>query len=328
MSESALNDRPLRDKEADALGIAVCADGLADFIAACQTPMTIGIQGDWGIGKTSMIGMIKDRLDPKRGRPKRYAQLLFNSWHFSLFGQESYLTVAFIDHLVTAVAETFDVKGGDRLEGARNAVKRLFRSVQVGVPGTTIQFQAKDLLEQESSAERVGYIDSASILREFRDRFEGLVEEGLKAKGLDRLVVYVDDLDRLRPVRALELLETLKNFVEIPGCVFVLAVDFEVIQWGMAEKFGERVQLSSGKSFFDKIIQVPFSMPVSSYEIDGYLISLLREVGFLGGGNRDLDPAERAFLADITEVSIGRNPRSIKRVANYAGLLEQIRKYA
>ena len=51
----------------------------------------------------------------------------------------------------------------------------------------------------------------------------------------------------------LELLESIKNFLDVPGCVFVLAVDYEVVQQGMKEKLGVDIQKMSGKSFFDKI---------------------------------------------------------------------------
>ena len=88
---------------------------------------------------------------------------------------------------------------------------------------------------------------------------------------------FIDDIDRVKPVKALELLEALKTF-DVKGCVFVLAVDYEVVQIGMADKLGVDLQKLSGKSFFDKIINLPFSMPTQSYSLDKYLEPFLKIV--------------------------------------------------
>jgi predicted KAP-like P-loop ATPase len=94
--------------------------------------------------------------------------------------------------------------------------------------------------------------DIADILQTYRDRFAKLVQKVLQSPR-DKLVIMIDDLDRVRPVRALEMLESIKNFVDVPGCVFVLAVDYGVILQGVADRLGREAQLTHGKSYFDKI---------------------------------------------------------------------------
>ena len=121
--------------------------------------------------------------------------------------------------------------------------------------------------------------------------------------------------------------------MDIPGCVFVLAVDYEVVQMGMAEKLGVDLQKTSGKSFFDKIIQLPFEMPNSSYDIDQYLMHLITKINYTQfkseGQFREkqsgLIDGDIGFFRNITVCTVGRNPRSIKRVMNYAKLLDDIR---
>ena len=93
------------------------------------------------------------------------------------------------------------------------------------------------------------------------------------------MVVFVDDLDRIRPVSALELLEAIKNFIDVAGCVFVMTLDYEVVQRGMREKLGQDLQKTSGKAFFDKMIQLPFVVPTTSYQLDDYIIDLLIKAG-------------------------------------------------
>ncbi|MBM4321547.1 MAG: hypothetical protein FJ125_16795 [Deltaproteobacteria bacterium] len=132
------------------------------------------------------------------------------------------------------------------------------------------------------------------------------------------LADFVDDLDRVLPERAVEILEALKNFVDVPGCVFVIACDYEVVRKGLKVKFHVGEDELQGRSFFDKIIQVPFRMPVHSYDVAAYVAQMLRRIGW---SFEDADLADyRAFL----EHSVGFNPRSIKRLCNTLLLLKAV----
>ena len=111
-------------------------------------------------------------------------------------------------------------------------------------------------------------------MMEFRDNFSEMVNLWVEGDDKKRVVICVDDLDRVQPVIALELLESIKNFLDVEGCVFVLAVDYEVVQQGMKEKLGVDIQKTSGKSFFDKIVK-PFNMPKSSYDLKKYIGDLI-----------------------------------------------------
>ncbi len=68
----------------------------------------------------------------------------------------------------------------------------------------------------------------------FKTEFEKLVALWTGSGDGRRLVIFVDDLDRIRPSVALELLEAIKNFIDVPGCVFVMTLDYEVVQAGHA----------------------------------------------------------------------------------------------
>ena len=161
-----------------------------------------------------------------------------------------------------------------------------------------------------------------------------------KAEG-SRLVIMIDDLDRIRPARALDLLSSVKNFLDVPHCVFVLAVDYEVIQRGVAEKLGSDEQKQHGKSYFDKIIQVPFNMPVSSYQVDRYTMSLLgwewnekkgkyqadrktNDEDLYLKRHKTIEEGTAKEIENLTCSTVGQNPRSIKRAVNYYGLLKRV----
>ena len=78
-------------------------------------------------------------------------------------------------------------------------------------------------------------------------------------------------------------MELLKNIFDLEHCIYVLAIDYDVVVKGLKPKFGELTDKNARefRSFFDKIIQLPFAMPVGSYRIDNFLIDALNRIGYL-----------------------------------------------
>ena len=297
------------------------AQTIAKFIKDCETPMTIGLQGDWGSGKTTLMNMIKYYLPDDN-----INKIDINTWHYSIFHQDEYLGIVVIKSLVDELVKTFEKNKSDlsnaMKEKCSSVLKKAIKvgkAIQFGIPyvgGISIKDAEEALSDNPIQIENL-----SAIMLEFKQQFTNIIKENIVQKG-EKIFIFVDDLDRIRPVKAIEVLETLKNFMDVEGCVFVLAVDYEVVQLGIEAKFGKDLQKTSGKSFFDKIIQLPFTMPTSSYNIEKYLIDLLVASKFFHGDeNRKINTD---FFVDITEVTLGRNPRSIKRAVNYASLLEII----
>ena len=85
------------------------------------------------------------------------------------------------------------------------------------------------------------FSSEANTIKELRRQLHSLVEEikELESNPYQRVVVYVDDLDRIDPEDAVSILELLKNIFNIKDCVFVLAIDYQVVVKGLKEKFGE-----------------------------------------------------------------------------------------
>jgi len=105
----------------------------------------------------------------------------------------------------------------------------------------------------------------------------------------------------------------MKVFLDIEGCVFVLACDYQVVSSGLRAKFGQGGSDLKGRHFFDKIIQLPFSMPSAQLDITAYLQRRLEACGI---GLGTLDRAELALYEGLLSSSVGFNPRSLKRLSN------------
>ena len=310
-------------RKTDTLNLIPYAEALRDFIHQCETPLTIGIQGDWGIGRTTLMNMLRGSVEGVQSGLLDASQcktISFDSWSYAQFDPDDRMAVACLYALTNQLARVLSddsAVGANELAACLEAANR---TLIIAIQQIRDQAQGRS---SDSLAE-LSHIDIYSQMLVFKGEFEKLVSLWALSADDRRVVIFVDDLDRIRPVRALELLESIKNFIDVPGCVFVMALDYEVVQRGMVEKLGHDLQKTSGKAFFDKMIQLPFIMPTTSYRLDKYIIDLLSKSGLPCVKSGDCDSESRQFFLDITRFTVGRNPRSIKRVINYTHLLERI----
>ena len=339
-------DLPLQgDTAKEPLGLIPYADALTDFIKSCETPLTVGIQGDWGIGKTSLLNLVRHRLGAKDKR--EYPTIYFNTWQYAQLDGERHLTVALLGDLVRRIGE-LDTAPETSREQARSLLRKVGRmaaSAGSQMLESKVGFSIEKAVEDGDDGDGLpDVLRSLQLVVEYKAEFERLVRSLLAGKEAgSRLVVMIDDLDRIRPARALDLLASVKNFLDVPGCVFLLAVDYEVIQRGVAETMGVAEQRRHGKSYFDKIIQVPFNMPVASYNVRGYVMALLGwdwvqldkqhgryekaehvDDALLFLNQRTMSWEVGRDLENLTLLTVGRNPRAIKRAANYFALLKRV----
>ena len=166
-----------------------------------------------------------------------------------------------------------------------------------------------------------GEEDVTEAISTLKDRFQDCVKKALeeankKEQKADRVVFFVDDLDRLEPARAVELLEVLKLFLDCDKCVFLLAIDYSVVSQGIRQKYGESLGVDKGRSFFDKIIQLPFKMPVAHYKIGNFIQAAMEQM--------HLSVDNAAPYVSLIQTSIGYNPRGMKRLLNAFLLLQRI----
>lgn len=342
MTHGALSDQPARD---DALHFEPYVRTLADIIAdpSTQTPLTIGVFGDWGRGKTSLMRMVeRDLVEGQVEDGFTVAPVWFNAW---LYSRDEALWRALIARVVQAVlgfpgldeATAVELR---RLETRLYAPER-YESGQIALPtgslpgleGATLPaLTALELLRRRavrdgdekaeaSLAEIIADVEASQTLTrrdhlvaldDFRLQFERLSHEHIEPRG--RLVIFVDDLDRCLPEAAVEVLEAIKLFLDVPGIVFVLGVDQSVLEEGIRVRYGQRygreMEALDGARYLEKIIQIPLNLPqLQSRDIEGYVTDLA--AGLLPDVR-----CERVFA-----VGLEPNPRRIKRTLNVFLLL-------
>ena len=257
----------------------------------------MGIQGDWGSGKTSLMNIVEEYVE---GHGK-VISITLNTWQYAQLADEELLPLILLQALHRKAAQ--DSKKLARMwSGISGAIKRV-----KGVNVYGFGFQ----MESDEPAESV---DLEDLKKQFADEVRHRLESNKK----DRIVIFVDDLDRVLPARAVEILEVLKNFVDVEGCVYVIACDYEVVVKGLKEKFHVGEQDLGGRSFFDKIIQVPFRMPVLQYQVKEYVQGILQRIGW------DVPMKHVEDYRALLENSVGFNPRSVKRLCNNLLLLKNV----
>jgi hypothetical protein len=178
--------------------------------------------------------------------------------------------------------------------------------------------KAEKLIERRS---REAYVEEVRSLEQFRATFARalrLVGVGPPAAGADpdgrarrRLYVFVDDLDRCLPEDAVAAVEAIKLFLDLPGCVFILGMDGEVIQAGIRARYAPYVKDDEARfraaDYLDKIIQVPFRLPpLEPAQVAAFLGPIL--AADASGLGED--------VKDLIEIAVPDNPRALKRVLN------------
>lgn len=291
-------DQPLDKIDNEWLDVAEHIESLSEFIANCQTPMTIAIQGDWGTGKTSMMKLVQINI-----QNQGIETVWFNTWQFSQFNMQNDVPIVLLLELMQTVGYE---KGA--IDSLRNLAGRLGKGVAVLATGVFGGEAAATAMDKSLTNEPVNPVLQ---IKKLKDGLEKAIKARLQKLNKDRIVIFLDDLDRMTPGKAVELLEVMKNFLDIKGCVYVLAVDYGVVSRGVKAKYGADMDELKGRSFFDKIIQLPFNLPVGQYNIRKYIKNLL-----------NVSEEDVPRYVELAYWSVGTNPRTLKRMANILNLLE------
>jgi predicted KAP-like P-loop ATPase len=250
-------------------------------------PVTIGVHGDWGAGKSSVLEMIEAGLADE----DRILCLKFNGWRFQGFEDAK---IALIEGIVTELVEKRPA-----LTKAADAVKEVFQRIDwlkvakkagglaftayTGIPAPDQIHTAIGMIEglfadplRFASKENVavaiegakGVLKPKSETKNVPTEIDGFrkaFDKLLKQADIDRLVVLIDDLDRCLPDTAIETLEAVRLFVFTARTAFVVAADEAMIEYAVRKHFPELPDTTGprdyARNYLEKLIQVPFRIP-------------------------------------------------------------------
>ncbi len=316
-NKTSLSDIPFKECVND-FGTERYVNGLIKFIENSSAPITIALQGEWGSGKTSMMTRLERALCSKED--SQFIGVNINTWEYSMMSSPEMTVYKILAKLVRELTG----ENSDSKKKVSKILRGLYRGGREAlkmIPGVNVAVEMAKIPTDISVDEK----DNDASLSELREELQQVINSRIADTGQRGVIVFVDDLDRLNPPVAVEILELLKNVFTLDNCIFVLAIDYDVVVKGLEPKFGKLTDKNERefRSFFDKIIQVPFSLPVSSYRPMDFVLNALVGIGYL----KDIDtsdPNVRARFSSVVESSVGKNPRSIKRLINTLSLLDCI----
>ncbi len=311
----------------DQLGFNIYVDTLNTMFTDkdFKTPFCIGIFGKWGSGKTSFMHLLEARLSKDSDGPHAIP-VWFNPWRYE---KEEHLLIPFlktIEHGIKKYEKENKAKGNVLLDKLKKAGEKIAEAsaafaygikadAKLGGFGFTLdasksiarseEHVKKRLEEAKTLSERL-----SSIYYEIVNELKCAVDEASF-----RIVVFVDDLDRCLPDKAVELLEAIKLFLDIEGYLFVIGVDREVVKKGISYRYRffeyrdekEKEDLIiSPEDYLDKMIQLPLELPTIEHGRKKSFIESLMDNSDDFKGHSDV----------IIDAGIGENPRSLKRFIN------------
>ncbi|MGE8429635.1 MAG: KAP family P-loop NTPase fold protein [Sphingobacterium sp.] len=298
----------------DLLGFKVHADLLIDVINdETVLPVTIGVFGDWGSGKSSVLQIIKSEFDKEENEDSLC--IYFNGWTFEGYDDaKAALLNAILKELEDNKKLSAEVK-----TTVKEKAKKLWKSIDwmrgagmvmknIALPAVSAYFTGglslipfgiqkltefgldspDKLITKLQSEEGTEFFKSlqkaekeqqeqTNVVADFRCDFDEL----LKATKFKKLVVIIDDLDRCTPDRIIDNLEAVKLFLNVANTAFIIGADPRIVKHAIEFRYKEKGKIADAnnddivKDYLEKLIQIPYNLPrLSDSEVETY-ISLL-----------------------------------------------------
>lgn len=266
--------------------------------------LVIGIFGEWGSGKSNLLQLVHEafKSDAAKASPPPVVVVPFNPWRYE---KEEHLLVPLLKTMQQAVLtylkenQSFLEKIGLSAESPKR-IARFFGvsalafakalKLKGSVPGVgDVEFSFKEFIEKGAEGCKDKPVPPALLdtLESYYFEFEKKLRETTTGEDSIRLLFLIDDLDRCLPEKAVEMLESIKLFLDVEGCAFVLAVDDEVVERGIIHRYKEYIFLGAqqgvghkslaqmpitGTEYLEKIIQLPFRLPLpAKHEVRAFL---------------------------------------------------------
>lgn len=322
-----IEDQPITGRQgSDRLGLEPFAQVAAGVALGTTGPFTIGVYASWGQGKTSLLrrtqGLVREANLP------HVVPVWFNAWQYE---REEHPLFPLIAAIIDAAEDKAGKCGKGKQDRARcekltrlgASLRALTRGMKftgkVGMPlvgEVGVEFDAdKALQAEEILGNQTNPLQGEMLYQSAFDMLEKVTgRDGDTGEPL-KVIVFIDDLDRCLPDKALALLESIKLVLNQPGFIFLLALDPEIVipfltkryraQYGVKPEAAE----DTARTYLHKIVQLQFDIPHHpARKFTDYVSGLV-------AANLGTDSPLRDIVDELA-VSTSRNPRELVRLLN------------
>lgn len=348
-----VEDRALADAKLDKLHHSLLADELMALIEGAGTPLHVAVYGRWGSGKSTLAALLRSKVSGH----KSYRFVLFDAGKFAEAPlRRSFISQAAhqLDLPDSYSKSLYQRVRHSRLQTpkeGRGALLAIFLWTAAALLGLVFGVGLLEwLLGDKSFATVMSSVFSAAASQillsaaliaavlalmgklitvdveesevsseeEFERLFGDLVKKASRAPD-SRLVFFIDELDRCSPQEVSSVLETIRTFLDMPGCVFIIAADQQALEVALTEAIRHAVPddptrpyYSSGAEYLDKIFQHQITIPpLSPQRLTAFALELVRDKDGVWKAATDLDT-----LISVLIPSHIRSPRRAKVLLN------------
>jgi hypothetical protein len=282
---------------------------IVDIVTTSDPNFSIGIFGEWGTGKTTLMNLVNKKLDEKNKTGKtNILTVWFDAWRYER--EEQFALVP----LMRTIAYKMDEQ--PKYEKAKVV---FFKSIVTAAKGLASKYVLPEKYVEElhgnltsSAMKTLAEEDKDTIyfhgLKQIEDEMKKVLEDSPES----RVVVFIDDLDRCSPKKVLEVFESIKAFLGIKGFIYILGLSREIILKAVKEAY--RQYEIDGEEYIKKIIQLPIRIPDWDEHIEELIGHLLKMEGAKKIGEKywSIIEKNKSLIAKIVEP----NPREVKRFIN------------
>lgn len=249
-------------------------------------PSTIGIYGDWGSGKSSLMKMIE-----LENTKEDNLIIKFNGWLFEGYEDAKIaLLTTLIDEIIKS--RTWDEKAKKYLSRLVKRIKWLKVITKVGSIGMNTYMANQTNFDFTKVATDISALEIDDYIKEVEDENQSIIDKGirefhkdfeslLKETKLKRVIVLIDDLDRCNPDTIISTLEAIKLFLFVEKSVFIISADERLINYAVKKRFPElpSTDYDVSKDYIEKLIHFPIRIPsLSEVEYEAYINLLFAQL--------------------------------------------------
>jgi len=292
-------------------------NAIVNIIRNSYPKFTIGIFGDWGTGKTTLMNSIERALQ----KDNNLIVVRFESWRYEREDQFALVpllkTIAFAlpdDPVFQSLKHKLKTGGITFLKKTPEIVSSIV-SKQLGEEAGAVMQTAIDSFRGQinSKVDLLAEVDRDTLyfdgFEDVRNEISRIRRSQLRGPAF-RIVVFVDDLDRCSPKKTLEVLESIKVFLGMDGIIYILGISHDVVSKLIDieyEKSGVK-----GEQYIKKLIQIPITLPKWDNQD---IINLVKD--FVKKGTiHDIYKKDIDENIELISTAIENNPREIKRFLN------------
>lgn len=403
-------DRSIESEKEDLIGLGEILNGMTNFLNTAEMPFTMAVQGEWGIGKTSFLKLLKIKLCGNK--ESLYYPIWIDACDFALLQSPIPAVINMLQSMVYQIGHLKPVvateqQGKEYIEKAalvmknlgKFAAKKLITSgakvATAGIVSAEMIDEVADVITNSWSTndkQANNQDDNLSAIKQLRDDITGLIKEILdpnnnenyillqhentqqaaiqtnskcvvcnwfksqkisntnnnqaskenikdshnptKTKIVNNLpkkrgiVFFIDNLDRIDPTLAVEILEVTKNIFDFSSSIFIVALDNNIALRGLRAKLGELTPENEPtfRAYFDKFVQQTITLPTQATAIPNLMIKSLEDIKYFTTEEQHDDFDLKYDLILFAARLVNCNPRFIKRLVNTLSLFLHIKK--